>query len=154
MRNILVSVPRETFHMKQANKQGLKNQIGAVGEKIAVNYLKNKGFTVLDTNYLKKWGEIDVVARETAAGKQIIRFVEVKTVSYETKAALDYAVTHETWSPEDNVHFKKIQRLNRTIESWLLEHHCDLDWQIDIAAVRIVPREKYATVRYIPNVIL
>jgi putative endonuclease len=148
------SVPRETFHMKQASKKGKKNQVGAYGEQIAVNYLKNKGFSVLDTNYLKKWGEIDIVARETVGDMQIMRFIEVKTVSYETKAALDYAVTHETWNPEDNVHFKKIQRLNRTIESWLQENNCDLDWQIDIAAVRIVTREKYASVKYISNVIL
>ena len=128
--------------------------MGAYGEQIAVNYLKNKGFTVLDINYLKKWGELDIVARETVGSKQIVHFVEVKTVSYETKAALTNAVTHETWSPEDNVHFKKIQRMNRTIESWLSENNCDLDWQIDIAAVRIVPREKYASVKYIPNIIL
>lgn len=140
--------------MKQANKQGKKNRIGAFGEQIAVNYLTNKGFAVLDTNYLKKWGEIDVVARETVGDKQIIRFVEVKTVSYETKADLDRAVTHETWKPEDNVHYKKIQRMNRAIESWLQENDCDWDWQIDIAAVRIVTRERFASVKYIPNVIL
>ena len=140
--------------MKQSNKQGKKNQVGAFGEQITVNYLKNKGFTVLDTNYLKKWGEIDVVARETVGDKQVIRFVEVKTVSYETKIDLDRAVTHETWRPEENVHYKKIQRMNRAIESWLQENNCDLDWQIDIAAVRIVTRERFASVKYIPNVIL
>lgn len=140
--------------MKQTDKKGIKNQIGAYGEQIAVNYLKNKGFMILSVNYLKKWGELDIVARETLGNKQIIHFVEVKTVSYETKAALVHAVTHETWSPEDNVHFRKVQRMNRTIESWLLENSCDLDWQIDIAAVRIVPREKYASVKYIPNIIL
>jgi len=140
--------------MKQANKQGKKNQVGAFGEQITVNYLKNKGFEVLDTNYLKKWGEIDIVARETTENSQIMRFVEVKTVSYETKALLTSAVTHDTWSPEDNVHFGKIQRLNRTIESWLMEHSCDLDWQIDIAAVKIVIQEKHASIKYIPNVIL
>jgi putative endonuclease len=147
-------MPRETFHMKQANKKGRKNEIGAYGEQLAVNYLKNKGFIVLEVNYLKKWGEIDIVARETTGDTAIIRFVEVKTVSYETKAALERAVTHETWQPEDNVHFKKIQRMNRTIESWLLENQCYLEWQIDIAAVRIVVADKYASVKYIPNVIL
>ena len=140
--------------MKQSHKQGEKNKIGAYGEHIIVQYLQNKGFTVLEINYLKKWGEIDIVARETHGNRQIIRFVEVKTVSYETKQALDYAVTHETWSPEDNVHYKKIQRMNRAIESWLLENNCDFDWQIDIAAVRIVTREKYASIKYLPNVIL
>jgi len=149
-----LKLPRETFYMKQSNKKGSKNEVGAMGEQITVNYLQRKGCTVLEVNYLKKWGEIDIVARETIGNKQIIHFVEVKTVSYETKAALTYAVTHETWSPEDNVHFKKIQRMNRTIESWLLENNCDLEWQIDIAAVRIVAREKYATMNYIDNVIL
>jgi len=147
-------MPRETFHMKQTNKKGRKNEIGAYGEQLAVNYLKNKGFIVLEVNYLKKWGEIDIVARETIGDTDIIRFVEVKTVSYETIAALERAVTHETWQPEDNVHFKKIQRMNRTIESWLLENQCYLEWQIDIAAVRIVFADKYASVKYIPNVIL
>lgn len=140
--------------MKQAQKKGKKNQIGAYGEEIAVKYLKNKGFSVLEVNYLKKWGEIDIVAREAVEKGQVIHFVEVKTVSYETKAALEYAVTHETWSPEDNVHFKKIQRLNRTIQSWLQENDCESDWQIDIVAVRMVTREKFATVKYIPNIIM
>jgi putative endonuclease len=135
--------------MKQSLKQGEKNQVGAYGEQITVNYLKKQGFTILDTNYLKKWGEIDVVARET----NIIHFVEVKTVSYETKRLLKVAVSHGTWRPEENVSNHKLIKLNRVIESWLLENQCDLDWQIDVAAVRIVPREKYATIKYLPNVI-
>lgn len=144
---------RETLHMKQTQKKGKKNQVGAYGEQIAVKYLENKGFLLLDTNYLKKWGELDVVARETVANKEIIHFVEVKTVSYETKTALEYAVSHETWRPEEQVTGFKLQKLHRVIESWLVENNCESDWQIDIAAVRVVPREKYATVKYIPNVI-
>lgn len=147
-------MPRETLHMKQLDKKGNKNKIGGLGELIAVNYFKKQGFTILDTNYLKKWGEIDIVARETIGLKTIIHFIEVKTVSYETKVMLDRSVTHGTWRPEDNVHFKKIMRLNRTIESWLLENKCKYDWQIDIAAVKIVTREKYATIKHIPNIIL
>jgi putative endonuclease len=136
--------------MKQHLKQGKKNQVGAFGEQIVVNYLRKRGFTILDTNYLQKWGEIDIVARETNK----IHFVEVKTVSYETKQLLEAAVSHGTWRPEENVHRHKISKLSRTIESWLGEHKCELDWQIDVAAVRIVPREKHATVKYIPNVII
>jgi putative endonuclease len=136
--------------MKQSNKKGAKNQTGAYGEEIAVNYLKRKGFSVLETNYLKKWGEIDIVTRET----NTICFIEVKTVSYETKAELTAAVSHGTWRPEENVHHFKLQKLSRVIESWLLEHDCNLDWRIDVIAVRIVPREKFASVKHIPNVIL
>jgi putative endonuclease len=136
--------------MKQANKKGKKNETGAYGEQIALTYLKNKGFSILDTNYLKKWGEIDIVARRTG----LIHFVEVKTVSYETKQLLMAAVSHGTWRPEENVTEFKLKKLSRVIESWLLEKRCNADWQIDVVAVRIVPRERYATVRYLPNVVI
>jgi len=136
--------------MKQNDKRGDKNKVGAYGEQMAVTYLKKLGFVILDTNYLKKWGEIDIVARET----QTIHFVEVKTVSYETKHHLQEAVSHGTWRPEENVSRFKIVKLNRVIESWLAESDCELQWQIDIIAVRVVPREKYATIKYIPNIII
>ena len=131
-----------------------KNKIGGLGEQIATNYLKNKGFTILEKNYLKKWGEIDLVARGTTANGPIIRFIEVKTVSYETKSELNHAISHGTWRPEENIHFKKIQRLNRAIESWLMDHNYEGDWEIDALAVRLVTREKYATVKYLPGIVL
>ena len=142
--------------MKQHQKQGKKNRVGAYGEKIAAKYLKKHGFTVLEVNYLKKWGEIDLVARLSAqsGGTAMMKFIEVKTVSYETKADLQAAISRGTWRPEENVHYSKVQRLNRAIESWIMENKYDGEWEIDVIAVRIVPREKYATIKYIPNVIL
>ncbi|KXJ99053.1 MAG: hypothetical protein UZ19_OD1000552 [Parcubacteria bacterium OLB19] len=131
-------------------KKARNKEIGKIGEDIAENYLKNKGFNIICRNYLKKWGEIDIVTRRTDK----MHFIEVKTVSYETKSALEQAVTHGTWRPEENVHAFKLRKLNRAIESWLMENNCDLNWQIDVIAVKVVPREKYATVKYIPNVIL
>lgn len=139
-----------TFHMKQTDKRGKKNQTGALGEEIAVKYLKEQGFTVIEQNYLKKWGEIDIVARETAK----MHFIEVKTVSYETKAALEAAVARGTWRPEENVHKQKLIRLNRAIESWIFDHSNQEEWQIDVIAVRVVAREKYATIKVISNVVL
>lgn len=140
--------------MKQGDKKGEKNKVGSYGEDIAVRYVERLGHRVIDKNYLKKWGEIDIVSRETILNKDIFHFIEVKTVSYETKHDLQKAVSYGTWRPEENVHPAKIQKLNRVIESWLMEHNCESSWQIDVAAVRIVPREKYATVKYIPNIII
>ncbi len=130
---------------KQQNKI-----IGAKGEQITANYLKRKGFTVVEMNYLKKWGEIDVIVK----GANKIHFVEVKTVSYETKADLERAVSYGTWRPEENVHPYKLKKLARAIESWLIERNWTGDWQIDVAAVRLVPRETYATIKIIDNVTL
>jgi putative endonuclease len=139
--------------MKQTNKKGQKNKIGAIGEQMAADYLRKKGFEILEENYLKKWGEIDLVARENGKNHTTIRFIEVKTVSYETKQGLRAAISHGTWRPEENVHYRKIQRLNRAIESWLAENEYSGEWEIDIIAVRVVTREKYATIKYLPGII-
>jgi putative endonuclease len=149
VKSIIVDSIMQIVKEKLTNKEKNK-ETGKIGEDITENYLRKKGFAILGRNYLKKWGEIDIVARRT--GK--IHFVEVKTVSYETKIELDQAVARRTWRPEEKVHASKLKKLNRAIESWLMENKCDLDWQIDVVAVRIVPREKYATAKYIPNVIL
>jgi putative endonuclease len=130
---------------KQQNKV-----IGAKGEYIAARYLEKQGFAIVGQNYLKKWGEIDLITKRDG----VVHFVEVKTVSYVTKADLERAVSYGTWRPEENVHAYKIKKLSRAIESWLLEYKWDGKWQIDVAAVRIVPRETFATIKYIDNVIL
>ncbi len=140
--------------MKQSDKKGERNIVGSYGEQIAAKYVSRLGWKVMEVNYLKKWGEIDIVARETQNSQEIIHFIEVKTVSYETRSDLDKAVTHETWRPEENVHYHKIQRLNRAIESWIMEHNYEGEWQIDVAAVRVVTREKYATIKIILNIVL
>jgi len=135
--------------MKQINKKGIKNKIGAYGEIIAKNYLIKKGFKIIEVNYAKKWGEIDIVSY---FNKKII-FIEVKTVSYETKNKLFMTLSDNCWRPEENVTYKKIKRLHRTINSWLTENNYSGLWQLDVIAVRIVTREKYATVKHIDNII-
>jgi Holliday junction resolvase-like predicted endonuclease len=135
--------------MEQDQIKSNNKIIGQYGEDIAARFLEKRGFQVLDRNYLKKWGEIDIVARKTNK----IHFIEVKSVSYETKDLLDSIVSRGTWKPEDNVHPYKVRKLNRAIESWLHEKHCELDWQIDVIAVKMVVREKYASVKYLPNII-
>ncbi|MCG2694717.1 YraN family protein, partial [Candidatus Parcubacteria bacterium] len=54
-----------------------KQIIGNLGEGIACNYLKNEGFNIIERNYWKPWGEIDIIAQKGA----ILHFVEVKSVS-------------------------------------------------------------------------
>ena len=125
------------------------NEIGKLGEGLAVKWLTDKGYSILKRNYLKKYGEIDIVARETDK----IHFVEVKSVSYETKVDMENAVSRGTWRPEENVHFAKQQRLSRVIEVWLSENNYKGSWQIDILSVRIVPRERIARFNLLDNVI-
>ena len=39
-------------------------KIGKIGEDIAAKFLMKHGFSVLDRNYTKKWGEIDIIAQK------------------------------------------------------------------------------------------
>jgi len=50
-------------------------EIGKLGEDIAVNYLKQKGYKILDRNFECRQGEIDIIALD----KKEIVFIEVKT---------------------------------------------------------------------------
>ena len=50
-------------------------RFGYIGEKIAQSYLTRKGYEIIETNFLTKRGEIDIISKKD---KNII-FVEVKT---------------------------------------------------------------------------
>jgi putative endonuclease len=126
------------------------NEIGKIGEDLASKWLTKKGFTIIDRNYSRKWGEIDIVARETTGR---VHFVEVKSVSYETRRQLEWAVTHETYRPEDNVHANKQRRLKKAIQTWILDKRYKGQFQIDIITVRIVLDERFARVNYLDDVV-
>lgn len=106
----------------------------------------------MERNYRKKWGEIDIIAEFRGT----VHFVEVKTVSYGTKdryVSRDRFISHETWLPEENVEGRKLDRLLRTVETWLLEHKYDGEWQIDVASVWIDMEGKRGKIKMLENII-
>ena len=54
--------------------KSLNKQTGGIGEAIAVKFLVEKGYKVLQTNFSCKTGEIDIIAMD----KEMLVFVEVK----------------------------------------------------------------------------
>ncbi len=58
---------------------GRTQKVGSLGEELVVKFLMKRGYTILDRNYRKPWGELDIVAKE----KKKIHFVEVKAMSQE-----------------------------------------------------------------------
>lgn len=53
------------------------NKVGILGERIVINFLKKKGYEILNKNlWLKKYGEIDILAKKD----NIFYFIEVKTL--------------------------------------------------------------------------
>lgn len=124
---------------------GHKQNIGKLGEDIAVKYLEKHGYRILDRNYRKPWGEIDIIAKK---GGRII-FVEVKTQK-----------TGFEWRPEENVNWHKKQQLRRIINTYLKESQFrglikqETEWQIDVLAIELDFQTKNASVEHIENILL
>jgi putative endonuclease len=122
------------------------NEIGRVGEKVAEEYLISKGHTILSRNYRKPYGEIDIVSKKG----NLVRFVEVKSVSWETGKA----ASEEGYRPEENVHPAKVKRMIRVIDTYIREKNIESEWQFDVIAVYLDEKTKTAKVRFLENIIL
>jgi putative endonuclease len=124
--------------------------IGKLGEDLAAYHLQTLGHEILARNYLKKFGEIDIVSKKI----DVVHFNEVKTVSYETVLDLEQSVSHETWRPEEMVHKHKLHQIKKAIQAWVSEHSFMGNIQINVIAIRVVPRETFFSVNFIDNVII
>ena len=69
---------------------------GEKGESLAKSFLVKNGYTIIDTNFRTKTGEIDIIAKKN----EIIVFIEVKT-----RSSLTYGYPYEA------VGYKKRQKI-------------------------------------------
>ncbi len=129
-------------------KKTKKRQVGDLGEDVACKYLVNKSYIVVERNYWKPWGEIDIIAKKA----KILHFIEVKTVSREP----DEDISRESIRPEENMHPKKIERLHRAIQTYLIEKKIseNTQWQLDLACVYLYVSTKKARVEILENIVL
>ena len=121
--------------------------MGEIGENVAAQYLERKGFLIKERNYTKKWGEIDIVAKKGSR----IHFIEVKSQSVDLVKNLKYI---DSYKPEQNMHFAKVERLKRTLQTYLIERNVYLDWQFDLIIVYLDEANRKAKVKYMDNLIL
>jgi putative endonuclease len=127
-----------------------KRKFGDVCENLAVKCLTGRSFRLLERNYLKKWGEIDIIALDSVSRETPgIHFIEVKGNRYNS-------LHPHTHKPEDNVHMWKTRRLWRAIQTWFMEHpdYEDYEWQNDVMAVFIDEEHKRFKIRWTKNVII
>lgn len=94
--------------------------MGAWGERIAAEYLRRKGFSLLAHGYRSRFGEIDLIVSDD----RFLVFVEVKLRKNDHFArAVEY------------VDYKKQERLRITAEFYLSEHPTDLQPRFDVIEI-------------------
>lgn len=123
-----------------------RRRVGAVGERLAAEYLEKRGYRIISRNYRKPYGEIDIVAEKEGE----LRFVEVKTVSREILPG----VSRETndYRPEEQVHPAKLKRLERAISAYVGEFRDDREYRIDVVGVLLDEKRRIARCSLYENV--
>lgn len=115
--------------------------IGNLGEEIAVKYLENKNYQILERNYQTSLGEIDIVCQKD----ELIIFVEVKTIK---KGGL-YG------EPFEKINYYKAKKLMQNAMLYLIGKNYpeDRSWQIDVIGVELDYRARKAQIRHLEDVI-
>ena len=123
-------------------------KIGELGEDVACKFLKKNGFSILERNYTKKWGEIDIIAEKN----NIRYFIEVKSKSV---SSLDFVSGETNNRPEENMHIWKMKRLRRVVETYLISKRLGaVDWRFDLIVVYLDIDKRLARVKVVENIIL
>lgn len=115
-----------------------RQRVGAIGERLAVEYLTKRGYQVIGRNYRKPYGEIDIVAEKEGE----LRFVEVKTVSREIPPG--FSRETNDYRPEEQVHPAKLKRLERAISAYVAEFRDNREYQIDVVGILLDEKRRIA----------
>ena len=113
--------------------------IGALGEKIAAEYLTGLGYRIRERNFRLREGEIDIIAEKD----DFLVFIEVRT-----------RTSNSYGTPEESVTTQKKERLIALAEAYI-EDREDLpsSWRIDVVAIELGPKRKVARLEIIENAI-
>lgn len=120
-------------------------KVGEIGENVACRHILGLGFEIVDRNYTKKWGELDIVAEKG----RLIHFIEVKSVFCKNLDEEFLMIR-----PEENLNTEKINRLKRTIQTYILEKKYNGEWQFDLMCVYLDTENKKAKIKILENLIL
>lgn len=126
--------------------------IGNLGEKLAMQYLVQKGYAIIEKNYIGKnkqgpqRGEIDIIAKKGGS----IHFIEVKTSLKKGGSSV-----FDDFNPEYRFSKTKYEKITETAYRWLTEKEfptVETQWQIDVIAVDIDAKTYKTGIRHFPAV--
>jgi putative endonuclease len=96
------------------------NELGKLGEEMAVEFLLQHGYVILETNWVFQKAEIDIIAQKA----KTLAIVEVKT-----RSSTGFGL------PQDFVKSKKIQLLVKAVNEYVIANDLDVQVRFDIIAI-------------------
>jgi len=116
-----------------------RKNTGQLGENIAREFLKKKGYNILENNYRCREGEVDIIARK---GEHLV-FVEVRT-----RTSQSYGM------PEESLNAEKVRHLMTAANHYLQKsHRADCAWRVDVVAIELTRDNSVKRIELIENAV-
>lgn len=94
---------------------------GNIGEEKALDFLVNNGYSIIERNYQKRYGEIDIIAKKGT----YIYFIEVK-----------YRKNVEKGYPCEAISLYKQEKIKKTALSYISENNIlNVDFSFDVIEI-------------------
>ena len=128
-------------------------EFGKWGEEVAAQYLKQRGYAILERNTRTPYGEIDIIASQKVGSmsglneqvnESMLVFIEVKTRS---SKAYGY--------PEQALTSRKKENLLSSIQDYLQCHpDMDLAWRVDVISIQRTKKDKSPKITHFENALI
>ena len=116
-------------------------KLGKIGEDKACEYLVKNKWKIIDRNFRRKFGELDIVVKKD----RVLVFVEVKTMTGEDDSVL---------RPEDQMTKAKISKFKKIAQYYAGLHpelvNEKLGWRLDLLTLTIL--EKDCIIKHYENI--
>ena len=96
------------------------NLLGKKGEQLAVDFLVDKGYEILERNYRFEKDEVDIIAKQY----DTLAIIEVKT-----RSTIDFG------NPQDFVKPGQIKRLVKAVDEYITLNKLDVEVRFDIISI-------------------
>jgi putative endonuclease len=110
------------------------NELGKHGEELAEGFLKQNGYTILETNWTFQKAEIDIIAQK----ETVLAIVEVKT-----RSSIEFGL------PQDFVKPKKIRNLVKAVNEYIISNDLEVSVRFDI--ISILKNERIFEIEHIED---
>ncbi len=110
------------------------NELGKIGEQLAVDFLVDNNYEIIERNYRFQKAEIDILAQKN----DVLAAIEVKT-----RSNLDFG------NPQDFVKPKQIKNLTKAVDEYIIVNQLDVEVRFDI--IGIIKEDETFKIEHLEN---